>query len=233
MKKAFTLIELLIVVAIIAILAAIAVPNFLEAQVRAKVSRAKSDFRAIATGLEAYQIDNRAYPKNNAKSWALSFGSPLATMVPTLERLTTPVAYMNSGASYTDPFEGKAQYYGANLLQVETIQDVVSEVGAEKGALPGKVYRYVSRGSKDTTIWNQPGDTQRAIWYNLESCGPDQHYHRIGSALNNASEASGRAVMAKTLYDPTNGTISRGSIWRSGGGSGKGDYFKEMVANTY
>ena len=45
---AFTLIELLIVVAIIAILAAIAVPNFLEAQVRAKISRAKADMRSLA-----------------------------------------------------------------------------------------------------------------------------------------------------------------------------------------
>jgi len=40
---AFTLIELLIVVAIIAILSAIAVPNFLEAQTRSKVSRTQAD----------------------------------------------------------------------------------------------------------------------------------------------------------------------------------------------
>ena len=61
-KSAFTLIELLIVVLIIAILAAIAVPNFLEFQTRAKVSRVQSDLRALSIGMEAYQVDNGIYP---------------------------------------------------------------------------------------------------------------------------------------------------------------------------
>src|SRR5690349_15764472 len=60
--RAFTLIELLIVVAIIAILAAIAVPNFLEAQTRSKVSRTKADMRSVTTAIESYAVDNNKYP---------------------------------------------------------------------------------------------------------------------------------------------------------------------------
>ncbi|RJP21093.1 MAG: prepilin-type N-terminal cleavage/methylation domain-containing protein [Candidatus Omnitrophota bacterium] len=59
--KAFTLIELLIVVAIIGILAAIAVPNFLNAQTRAKIARCKSDLKALSTAQEMYQLDNNRY----------------------------------------------------------------------------------------------------------------------------------------------------------------------------
>ena len=48
--RGFTLIELLIVIAIILILIAIALPNFLEAQMRAKVTKANSEIRTLAVG---------------------------------------------------------------------------------------------------------------------------------------------------------------------------------------
>ena len=92
LRKAFTLIELLIVVAIIAILALIAVPNFLEAQVRSKVSRAKADLRTLATALEAYAVDWNAYPP--AMGNAMYFK---------LKVLSSPIAYVANGY-VADPF---------------------------------------------------------------------------------------------------------------------------------
>lgn len=61
-KKGFTLIELMIVVAIIGILAAIAIPNFLRFQARARQSEAKQNLGAIFTAYAAYYSDNNTYP---------------------------------------------------------------------------------------------------------------------------------------------------------------------------
>ncbi len=64
-KDGFTLIELLIVVAIIGIIAGIAIPNFLGARTKARVTRAFADMRALADALEMYYVDNTEYPSEN------------------------------------------------------------------------------------------------------------------------------------------------------------------------
>jgi type IV pilus assembly protein PilA len=60
-EKGFTLIELMIVVAIIGILAAIAIPNFRNYQMKAKSAEAKTNLGAIRTSQESFQAENDTY----------------------------------------------------------------------------------------------------------------------------------------------------------------------------
>ena len=205
LRAAFSLIELLIVVAIIAILAAIAVPNFLDAHTRAKTSRAKSDLRTIALGLDAYALDHNRYPSmigpvgldeiyrgepsktghNIDRNWGWRTVPP---------SLTTPVAYLST--YFTDIFKkggkGRWEEHEGKPYDSGNIFDM------------GYVYFNISdciRGGG----WSLKNLEYYGHW-RIFSLGPDKMYNL---PFGLADPTLG------WMYDPTNGTISSGCILRT------------------
>ena len=175
-RRGFTLIELLIVVAIISILASIALPNFLEAQVRAKVARCQAELRTIVVGVEMYRIDNNIYPPHEDRPTDLCV-------------ITTPVAYLAALPRdvFANPSDGNIWnagywYKWEDLADIYSFQDDTPPMW----------------GGGD---WLECRIAEGRLW-SLNSVGPDL---RENMATN-----------ADALYDPTNGTVSIGDVYRLG-----------------
>lgn len=200
MNGGFTLIELLVVVAIITILAGIAVPNFLEAQTRAKVSRIKNDQRVLATALETYMLDHNRYPPRYKYPNPDESGRTVLRGLGDVERraedmrvLTTPVSYLSSlpvdiFETHVAPPNNIIDYYEPVLVHL-----------AGNRWSSGSEYR---RG-KQASFWGGWG---------LMSVGPDRVLGTTNTMGNYPVRTS--AVHYWLTYDPTNGTISTGNIYR-------------------
>jgi general secretion pathway protein G len=103
LQAGFTIIELLIVVAIIGIIVALAVPNLISAIQRSRQSRTVADIRMISEGIEAYQNDNSFYPVVSNGTVA-ALGAELEIYVRRFNEADgwgEPIFYDSDGSHYT------------------------------------------------------------------------------------------------------------------------------------
>lgn len=219
--RGFTLIELLIVIAIILILIAIALPNFLEAQIRAKVTRAKGDMRTIGTAMESYFLDFGTYPHDHEPDSIQNMHG--------LFQLTSPIQYV--AGIPEDPFSTTS-----GLLDPGQ-----SEIGWEL-ASTGSVVRLAH-------LYPTERNTNVFAWA-LDTSGPDTG-SGLGGGSGGADDFwcnkdwpfCGRNLTCPDPglkgwinYSPTNGSKSRGDIVLRGGEFRAGRYCLdnwELVSGRY
>jgi type II secretion system protein G len=201
--EGFTLIEILIVVAIIGILSAIAVPNFLLAQTRAKVTRAKADLYSLALALEQYRVEENGYPP--ARTFCAGMMSSIDNYNMCPLELTTPVEYIS--ACPLDVFNPDCTYkYVKPGIGWANNSLTILPVWVQEG-FPDSDLGYVSDipyfiENKSPVGW--------ALW----SAGPH------GPSPFYESDYEHIPVPYRTWYDPTNGTVSSGVITRLSTGHG-------------
>jgi type II secretion system protein G len=163
-RAGFTIVELLIVIVVIAILAAITVVAYNGIQQRAKDSQRKSDIAAITKALELYYIDNGRYPAGSGSttinaSWSTTADAswqnlatalaPYSAKLPT-DPISTPSAAVTSGTGYN------YAYYANNS----------TFCGAAVGKMYILVYRLEGAPREDTFKGDCPSNV---LWYGSSS----------------------------------------------------------------
>lgn len=114
-RSGFTLVELLIVIVILAVLAAIAIPRFMNSGQRSKDASLKSDLKLVRNAVQIFQADTGAYPASLAalaNTAAPASGLDSAGVAKSINASDWRGPYIQ--AVPTDPVSGGALKYGTD-----------------------------------------------------------------------------------------------------------------------
>ncbi|MFC1601554.1 hypothetical protein ACFL34_04320 [Candidatus Sumerlaeota bacterium] len=214
----FTLAEFLLAVVILFILAAVAIPPGGDFRDRAKVSRAKSDMRSLATAVEAYFADHKEYPAMMVGPLCASniAGGNLTRVTfrlcdandpnDFLATLTSPIGYITTYP--TDPFS-KGTVFGYRQWPHTWIMMSFGPDRDEGERLPGDHYNILPQVEGRVVLLDD-GVTTGLIDVNFEPSFNLMVLQPTPEYLSAVGVRSGNSL----VYDPTNGTISEGDVPR-------------------
>lgn len=149
-QKGFTLIELMVVVVIIGILAAIALPNFLSMQDRAKESEVKANVHTLQLAVEDAKTQNNGAKPSTFTTVAGSVTSTTA-LVPTT--MKNPFITANTGTACINPAEALAAIPTVNSNNAAGSATTQGQVGYTQnmGGTAGQPYIITGTGKFSTT----------------------------------------------------------------------------------
>ena len=156
MKRGFTLIEILIVIAVIAILAGISLPYMKGMQDEGNTARAAGELRSLATAVESFYIHNsHSYPVQTTtvdSAWQ-SDTSSLTTASPTIIKFVLYDPFVPGGATeyrYATSAASGSQYYVIFSVGPDNTADItgINTSGVIQGGPDDDIY--ISNGTSGT-----------------------------------------------------------------------------------
>ncbi|MEP7204911.1 MAG: prepilin-type N-terminal cleavage/methylation domain-containing protein [Candidatus Saccharibacteria bacterium] len=209
-RSGFTIVEMLVVIVVIAILAAVTIVSYNGAQQKALSASLISDLSSAATKLQLYQVDNSAYPT------AIN-----SCPTPTIGNICL-VASPGTSLTYTAANNTNPQTYSLTATRANGVAFVVTNSSTPKAVVAAAVpvsQSFTSSGS--FTVPAGVTSVTLEVWGGVDSAGDVGGYAKGNLAVVGGDVLNATITGTTTGYDGINSYVNRPAgarlLWATGG----------------